>query len=92
MESGIAIMVSALILTKSECQELARNPSGRSQGVKYAIGEFGGFTFHIGGRRFYPIMVSEKRRCGLRATAKGENVHGSLFLQANPVGALGRFL
>ena len=28
-------------------------------GIKYAIGEFGGFSFPMGGRRFYPIMVAE---------------------------------
>jgi len=30
------------------------------QGIKHAIGEFGGFSFNIGSRRFYPIMVAEK--------------------------------
>ena len=32
-------------------------------GVRYAIGEFGGFTLHLAGRRFYPVMVAEKQSC-----------------------------
>ncbi len=33
--------------------------------VKYAIGEIGGFTMYISGKKFYPIMVAEKQRCCL---------------------------
>ena len=33
----------------------------RFEGIRYAIGEFGGFSINIGGRRFYPIMVAEKQ-------------------------------
>jgi hypothetical protein len=29
------------------------------EGVRYSPGEFGGFTFDIGGRRFYPIQFAE---------------------------------
>ena len=29
-------------------------------GVRYAIGEFGGFTMDVAGRRFYPMMVAEE--------------------------------
>jgi len=47
-------------------------------GVKYAIGEFGGFTMHIGGRPFYPIMVSEKQICWMQAKVRGRGGHGSM--------------
>jgi ABC-type sulfate transport system permease component len=40
-----------------------------------AIGEFGGFSFQMGGRRFYPIMVAEKQVCHLRATFRGTGGH-----------------
>ncbi len=40
-------------------------------GVKYAIGEFGGFSLEIAGRRFYPMTVSEKQLCLVRATLRG---------------------
>jgi len=47
-------------------------------GVRYAIGEFGGFSMDVAGRRFYPIQVDEKRVCWLRATVRGPGGHGSL--------------
>jgi acetylornithine deacetylase/succinyl-diaminopimelate desuccinylase-like protein len=47
-------------------------------GVRYAIGEVGGFTQHVGGRRFYPIAVAEKQRCSLRAVVRGPGGHGAL--------------
>lgn len=47
-------------------------------GVKYALGEFGGFTFHALGRTFYPVMVAEKQLCWLKATITGDGGHGSM--------------
>jgi acetylornithine deacetylase/succinyl-diaminopimelate desuccinylase-like protein len=47
-------------------------------GVRHAIGEFGGFTMHTSGRRFYPIQVAEKQVCTVRATLRGTPGHGSL--------------
>ena len=46
--------------------------------VRYAVGEFGGFSFPIGRRLFYPIMVAEKQICVVRATIRGIGGHGSL--------------
>ena len=34
------------------------------EGMRYGLGEFGGFTLHAGGKRFYPIQVAEKQICG----------------------------
>jgi acetylornithine deacetylase/succinyl-diaminopimelate desuccinylase-like protein len=39
-------------------------------GVRFAIGEFGGFSLDVAGRRFYPMMVSEKQLCLVRATTR----------------------
>jgi acetylornithine deacetylase/succinyl-diaminopimelate desuccinylase-like protein len=61
-------------------------------GVRYAIGEFGGFTMEIAGRRFYPIMVAEKQLCSLRATFLGPAGHGSLPIRGGAMGRLGRLL
>ena len=36
-------------------------------GVRHALGEFGGAAIHLGGKRFYPIQVAEKQICWLRA-------------------------
>jgi acetylornithine deacetylase/succinyl-diaminopimelate desuccinylase-like protein len=62
------------------------------EGVRYAIGEFGGFTMDIAGRRFYPIMVAEKQICWTRATLRGPAGHGSLTVSDGAMGKLGRLL
>ena len=56
-------------------------------GVRYAIGEFGGFTMEIAGRRFYPVQVAEKQICTVRARLRAPGGHGSL---AQPGGVTGR--
>jgi acetylornithine deacetylase/succinyl-diaminopimelate desuccinylase-like protein len=61
-------------------------------GVRYAIGEFGGFTMDVAGRRFYPLMVAEKQLCSLRATLRGAAGHGSLPVRGGAMGRLGRLL
>lgn len=71
---------------------LVENHKEQFDGVQYAIGEFGGFSFKLGRRRFYPIMVAEKQVCHLRATFRGIGGHASLARQGNPMMALGQFL
>lgn len=61
-------------------------------GVKYAIGEFGGFSLEIAGRRFYPMMVAEKQICVARATLHGPAGHGSLPVRDGAMARLGRLL
>ncbi len=61
-------------------------------GVRYAIGEFGGFTIDVAGRRFYPIMVAEKQVCWTRATLRGPAGHGSVPVRGGAIGRLGRLL
>lgn len=46
-------------------------------GVRYALGEFGGFSMWVAGQKFYPIMVAEKQICSLRLTVRGPAGHGS---------------
>lgn len=62
------------------------------KGVKYAIGEFGGYTSYIAKRRFYPIMVSEKQGCGLVATVHGQGGHGAWPVRGGIMARLARFL
>ena len=59
---------------------LVENHPDQFAGVRYAIGEGGGFTFYLGGRRFYPIMVAEKRTSVLNATVCGPTVHAAAAL------------
>jgi acetylornithine deacetylase/succinyl-diaminopimelate desuccinylase-like protein len=61
-------------------------------GVRYSVGEFGGFTMDVAGRRFYPIMVSEKQICWTRATLRGPAGHGSMPIRGGAMGKLGRVL
>jgi acetylornithine deacetylase/succinyl-diaminopimelate desuccinylase-like protein len=61
-------------------------------GVRFAIGEFGGFTMHQSGRRFYPIQVAEKQVCTLVATLRGPGGHGSIPLRGGATAKLARML
>ena len=61
-------------------------------GVRYAIGEFGGFTMDVAGRRLYPIMVAEKQVCWSRAILRGPAGHGSMPIRDGAMGRLGRLL
>jgi acetylornithine deacetylase/succinyl-diaminopimelate desuccinylase-like protein len=61
-------------------------------GVRFAIGEFGGFSMEIAGRRFYPMMVAEKQLCAVRATLRGPAGHGSLPVRDGAMGRAGRLL
>ncbi len=40
-------------------------------GVRYAIGETGGFSLYIGNQKFYPIMVAEKQYCVIQVAIRG---------------------
>jgi acetylornithine deacetylase/succinyl-diaminopimelate desuccinylase-like protein len=60
--------------------------------VKYAIGEFGGFTTHQAGRRFYPIQVAEKQVCAIKATVRGPGGHGSTPARGGTTARLARML
>jgi acetylornithine deacetylase/succinyl-diaminopimelate desuccinylase-like protein len=53
--------------------------------AEYVLNEVGGHTFYVGGRRFYPIQVSEKGVCWFEVTAEGEAGHGSMPHPGNPV-------
>jgi acetylornithine deacetylase/succinyl-diaminopimelate desuccinylase-like protein len=46
-------------------------------GIRYALGEFGGVNLNMGGKRVYPIMVGEKQICWMKATFRGVGGHGS---------------
>ena len=62
------------------------------RGVRYAIGEIGGFTIHIGAQRFYPIMVAEKQGVAITATVRGPGGHGSLPMHGGAMAKLGQLL
>ena len=61
-------------------------------GVRYSIGEFGGFRMQLAGRSFYPVMVAEKQVCWSKATLRGPAGHGSMPVRGGAMGSLGRLL
>ena len=60
--------------------------------VRYALGEFGGFSLHVGGKRFYPIMVAEKQVCWMKATEHGQGGHGSIPIRGGALAKLAHML
>src|SRR5712664_3548232 len=44
----------------------------------YVLNETGGFTLHLGERRFYPIQVAEKGFVTIKMTVSGTPGHGSM--------------
>lgn len=62
------------------------------KGVKYALGEFGGFTLYAAGKKFYPIQVAEKQKCGLKAIIRGPGGHGSGHMQGGAMAKAAAFL
>lgn len=62
------------------------------EGVRYAIGEFGGFSMPIGGHTFYPIMVAERQMCWMRGRVRGQGGHGSMPVQGEAMARLARAL
>jgi acetylornithine deacetylase/succinyl-diaminopimelate desuccinylase-like protein len=61
-------------------------------GIRYALGEFGGFSLSIGKRRFYPIQVAEKQICWVRVCFSGPGGHGSMPVRGGAMAKLAHFL
>jgi len=61
-------------------------------GARHALGEVGGFSLHVAGRRVYPIQVAEKQMCTLRATIRGPGGHASRPIRGGAMARLGRML
>ena len=62
------------------------------ESARYAIGELGGFSLPIAGRRFYPIQVAEKQICWMKATLRGPAGHGSLPLRGGAMAKMARLV
>ncbi len=61
-------------------------------GIRYALGEFGGCTFYVGQRRFYPIMVAEKLPCMIDASVLGRTGYPSLTIHGGTMAKLASVL
>jgi acetylornithine deacetylase/succinyl-diaminopimelate desuccinylase-like protein len=71
---------------------LVENHSDLFDGIRYAIGEFGGFTLNVGKKRFYPIMVAENQVCWMKATLEGPGGHGSMPIHGGAMAKLSQLL
>jgi acetylornithine deacetylase/succinyl-diaminopimelate desuccinylase-like protein len=71
---------------------LVENHAELFEGIRYAIGEAGGFSFYIGGSTMYPIMVAEKQICWIKATMRGEGGHGSMPVSGQAMSKLAQVL
>jgi acetylornithine deacetylase/succinyl-diaminopimelate desuccinylase-like protein len=61
-------------------------------GVRHALGEAGGISQWIGGRRFYPIQLGEKQICWLKATVRGRGGHGAMIHRNGTMARLAQLL
>ena len=71
---------------------MADEHAGALGGAKHALGEFGGASQTIGGRRIYPIQVAEKQLTWLKATIRGPGGHGALGVHDSAMARLGEVL
>ncbi len=71
---------------------LVENHSEHFKGVRYAIGEGGGLTVYIGRRKLYPIMVTEKQLCTMKAVVRGAGGHGSMPVRGGAMAKLAKVL
>lgn len=63
--------------SKVGAKYLVENHPEHFTNIKHALGEFGGFSSYLGGKKFYLIQVAEKLACDLRLSLKGPAGHGS---------------
>lgn len=71
---------------------LVENHAEYFKGIRYAIGEFGGFSSYIGKKRFYPIGVTEKQICHMKAVVRGPGGHGSQAMHGGAMAKLSHLL
>jgi len=64
---------------------LVDNHPTEFEGVTEAIGEVGGFSVTLGGRRLYLLQTAEKGMAWMRLTARGTAGHGSMINRDNAV-------
>jgi acetylornithine deacetylase/succinyl-diaminopimelate desuccinylase-like protein len=60
--------------------------------VRYAIGEFGGFTMQFAGKTLMPIMIAEKQSCAVKVTVHGAGGHGAMPVRGGAMAELARVL
>jgi acetylornithine deacetylase/succinyl-diaminopimelate desuccinylase-like protein len=64
---------------------LVENHRAEFEGVTEAIGEVGGFSVTIGGKRLYLLQTAEKGMAWMRLIARGTAGHGSMLQRDNAI-------
>ena len=64
---------------------LVDNHPAEFEGVTEAIGEVGGFSVTLGGKRLYLLQTAEKGMAWMRLSARGTAGHGSMINRNNAV-------
>jgi acetylornithine deacetylase/succinyl-diaminopimelate desuccinylase-like protein len=62
------------------------------KGIRYAISEFGGFSFYLKGKKFFPIEVIQKQVCSIKATIRSRSGHGAFVMKDGAMAKLARML
>jgi acetylornithine deacetylase/succinyl-diaminopimelate desuccinylase-like protein len=62
------------------------------EGIRYALGEFGGVSMYVAGKKFYPIQVAEKQVCWMKMKITGPGGHGSRVMRGGAMAQLGWIL
>lgn len=62
------------------------------EGIRYALGEFGGAPMYMLGKKFYPIQVAEKQACWMRAVLHGPAGHGSRPMRGGAMAHLAKMV
>jgi acetylornithine deacetylase/succinyl-diaminopimelate desuccinylase-like protein len=71
---------------------LLENHPGQFTDIRYAIGEFGGYTAHVGTKKFYPVQIAEKQVCWIKATIRGPGGHGARPMRGGAMARLADLL
>jgi acetylornithine deacetylase/succinyl-diaminopimelate desuccinylase-like protein len=61
-------------------------------GIRHAVGEFGGFPLHFGGRTVYPVQIAEKTPCLATVTVSGRGGHGARVTRGEGMARLAQLL
>ncbi|MBW2604450.1 MAG: M20/M25/M40 family metallo-hydrolase [Deltaproteobacteria bacterium] len=71
---------------------LVENHTDYFKRIRYAISEFGGFSFYFKGKKFFPIEVIQKQVCSIKATIRSRSGHGALVMKDGAMAKLARML
>ncbi len=71
---------------------LVENHAEQFEGIRYAIGEFGGFPLYIGQQKFYAIQVADKRFCWMKVILRGPGGHASTPIRGGVMARLAKLL